>query len=136
MKKVLLIAASVVLLAGCAKVGGLWTAETMFKGPSSNTVRQMSAHKLYTVPNADLCAAYHGTMPPPVKAEMIRRNLIASSDTWANVDAGKVWKGMTLCEIFASKGKPSSAVKGKSFTELDYGTGSYDFLNGKLDHYK
>ena len=106
----------------------------LFKGESSKEIQGMPAKKLYTVQNNDLCAAYYGTMSPVIKEEISRRGLV-ESDQWSDLNKNETWKGMTYCQIFAALGKPTGATIGNDFTELDYSTGSYNFLNGELTSY-
>ena len=135
MKKILLAMSLGLALSGCAKISGTWTADTMFKGPSSNNIRVMSGNQLYTVPSKDLCAAYYNIHSPNVKGEMQRRGLVTDSDTWQKINQGQVWKGMTTCEFFAAKGKPNTATTGQEMMELNYASGTYLFTNGKLTSY-
>ncbi len=121
-------------LMGCNKITNFWNTSTLFKGQSSSEIQGMPAQQLYTVQNNDLCAAYHGTMSPIIKEEISRRGLV-ENDQWSDLNKSETWKGMTYCQIFAALGKPSGAVIGDEFTELDYPSGKYHFLNGELTSY-
>jgi hypothetical protein len=122
-------------LLGCNRVTNFWNASFFFKGASSTSIQKMTPQKLYNVQNNDLCAAYHGSMSPAIKEEINRRGLI-EADQWSDINKHEAWKGMTYCQLFASLGKPKSAVIGEQFTEFTYPEGSYHFLNGELTTFK
>ncbi len=119
---------------GCNRITNFWNASLLFKGSSSRSIQGMSTQKLYSVQSNDLCAAYHGAMSPNIKEELSRRGLV-DNDQWVDINKNEVWKGMTYCQLFASLGKPSSAVIGDQFTEFHYSTGTYNFMNGELATY-
>ncbi len=132
MKKVSigLVCTAVALLAGCASVNSMWTQRYLFNISSSTSIQKMNKNDLYAVPNNDLCAAYNGTMSPIIKAEIQRRDLIINGNVWVDVNNGKTWQHMTLCQLLASQGKPNTVVKGETVVELDYDTTAYQVDNG------
>lgn len=108
------------LLGGCTYVTQQIGLAKLFNYTwSTQQIQTMPTEKLYAIQDNDLCVSYYQTHPPQIKAEIERRGLV-SGDEWSQVDQGKVSKGMNLCEVLASLGKPNDVTTGTRFIELDY----------------
>ncbi|MCF6767685.1 hypothetical protein L3V86_04820 [Thiotrichales bacterium 19S11-10] len=127
MKKFIFLVLIVTSLASCSVYNAIDvnTKLNLSTDQSISDIQTMSSQQLLGVSNNDLCVAYYQNKPPLIKKEIERRGLITESSVstvwaWDEIEKHEVKKGMSMCAVLASLGKPTSLILGDQFLELHY----------------